>query len=221
MRNINKTRRFTLPDRTKRSKFNQEEDMAGPLAGVKVLDFTFYLPGPFCVFILTDLGADTIKVERVTPKASGGPPDKSETIRKAYDPRDRNKRSIALDLKSKEGKEIYLKLAAKSDVVVAEGRPVCRNGFGIGYEDIKKLNPKIIYCHISGFGYGGPMEQVPGFDPELCGFRRGAGPDRLTVPTASMSPPPNPSHRRYVPSGSSHGAVAIVVWLFYARERNR
>jgi crotonobetainyl-CoA:carnitine CoA-transferase CaiB-like acyl-CoA transferase len=87
--------------------------MAGPLAGVKVLDFTFYLPGPFCVFILTDLGADTIKVERVTPKASGGPPDKSETIRKAYDPRDRNKRSIALDLKSKEGKEIYLKLAIR------------------------------------------------------------------------------------------------------------
>ena len=67
--------------------------MAGPLAGVKVLDFTFYLPGPFCVFILTDLGADTIKVERVVPKASGGPPDKSEEIKKAYDPRDRNKRS--------------------------------------------------------------------------------------------------------------------------------
>jgi len=74
------------------------------------------------------LGADTIKVERVTAKASGGPPDKSEEIKKAYDPRDRNKRSIALDLKSKEGKEIYMKLAAKSDVVVVEAGPVCRSG---------------------------------------------------------------------------------------------
>ncbi len=109
--------------------------MAGPLAGVKVLDFTFYLPGPFCVFILTDLGADTIKVERVTAKASGGPPDKSEEIKKAYDPRDRNKRSIALDLKSKEGKEIYLKLAAKSDVVVVEGRPGMPERLGLGYQD--------------------------------------------------------------------------------------
>ena len=183
--------------------------MAGPLAGVKVLDFTFYLPGPFCVFILTDLGADTIKVERVTPKASGGPPDKSETIRKAYDPRDRNKRSIALDLKSKEGKEIYLKLAAKSDVVVAEGRPGMPERLGIGYEDIKKLNPKIIYCHISGFGYGGPMEQVPGFDPNYVALgavqgQIGYGTDGIHVPTTESIAIGD------MCGGSLHGAVAIV-----------
>jgi len=141
--------------------------MAGPLAGVKVLDFTFYLPGPFCVFILTDLGADTIKVERVTAKASGGPPDKSEEIKKAYDPRDRNKRSIALDLKSKEGKEIYMKLAAKSDVVVVEGRPGMPERLGLGYQDLSKINPRLIYCHISGFGYGGPWNRFPASTPTM------------------------------------------------------
>jgi crotonobetainyl-CoA:carnitine CoA-transferase CaiB-like acyl-CoA transferase len=191
--------------------------MAGPLAGVKVLDFTFYLPGPFCVFILTDLGADTIKVERVTAKASGGPPDKSEEIKKAYDPRDRNKRSIALDLKSKEGKEIYMKLAAKSDVVVVEGRPGMPERLGLGYQDLSKINPRLIYCHISGFGYGGPMEQVPGFDPNYVALgavqgQIGYGPQGIHVPTTESIAIGD------MCGGSLHGAVAIISAL-YAREK--
>ena len=193
--------------------------MAGPLAGVKVLDFTFYLPGPFCVFILTDLGADTIKVERAAPKEEKEHPeeDESEVIKKAYDPRDRNKRSIALDLKSKEGKEIYLKLAAKSDVVVAEGRPGMPERLGIGYQDIKKTNPRIIYCHISGYGYGGPYEQIPGFDPNYVAVggvqgQIGYGTDGIHVPTTEAMAIGD------MCGGSLHGAVAIISAL-YAREK--
>jgi len=132
--------------------------MAGPLAGVK-----FWISPSTCPvllrLILTDLGADTIKVERVTAKASGGPPDKSEEIKKAYDPRDRNKRSIA-STQSKEGKEIYMKLAAKSDVVVVEGRPGMPERLGLGYQDLSKINPGDLLSYLR-FRLRRPYEQVP------------------------------------------------------------
>jgi len=86
---------------------------------------------------------------------------------------------------------------------------------GIGYEDIKKLNPKIIYCHISGFGYGGPMEQVPGFDPNYVALGAVQG-RSATVPTASMSPPPNPS-----PSAICAVAACTEQWPLYCSLRPR
>ena len=153
--------------------------MAGPLAGVKVLDFTFYLPGPFCVFILTDLGADTIKVERVLPRPAAARRINPKTIKKAYDPRDRNKRSIALDLKSKEGKEIYLKLAARSDVVVVEGRPGMPERLGLGYKDIKQNKSQDDLLPYLRFRLRRPDGTGARLRPELCRIGRGAGPDWL------------------------------------------
>jgi crotonobetainyl-CoA:carnitine CoA-transferase CaiB-like acyl-CoA transferase len=191
--------------------------MAGPLAGVKVLDFTTYLPGPFCVFILADLGADTIKVERTSPKEGSRPHGEAETLTKAWDPKDRNKRSISLDLKSKEGKEIFLKLAAQSDVLVVEGRPHMPDRLGLAYEDIKKINPKIIYCHISGFGFGGPYEQVAGFDPNYVAVggvqgQIGYGTDGIHVPTTETMAIGD------MCGGSLHGAIGIISAL-YSREK--
>lgn len=190
--------------------------MRGPLEGVKVLDFSTYLPGPFCTAILTDLGATTIKVERVIPRGacvSWGP----DEVRRAYNSRERGKRSIALDLKSQAGKEIYLKLAAKSDVVVAEGRPKMPERLGLGYEDIERINPTVIYCHISGYGYGGPYEQVPGFDNNYVAVggvlgHIGYGPGGIHVPTWESIAIGD------MCGGGLQGAVAIIGAL-YAREK--
>lgn len=137
-----------------------------PLAGVKVLDLTRALAGPFCTMMLADLGADVIKVEppgRGDETREWGPPFlKGEST--YFMSVNRNKRSIVLDLKSKKGVEVLRKLAASSDVLVENFRPGTSERLGIGYGSIKKLNPKIVYCSISGFGQTGPYKDRPGYD---------------------------------------------------------
>lgn len=137
-----------------------------PLAGVKVLDLTRALAGPFCTMMLADLGADVIKVEppgRGDETRAWGPPfvnGESAYFMSV----NRNKRSIVIDLKSKGGVSVLRKLAKSADVVVENFRPGTTDKLGVGYADIKKLNPRIIYCSISGFGQTGPYKERPGYD---------------------------------------------------------
>lgn len=137
----------------------------GPLAGVKVLDLSRVLAGPFASMILADLGAEIIKVEEI----DGG--DQTRTIppfvngeSHYYLAINRNKRSIAVDLKSPEGRDLVLKLAARSDAVLENFRPGVMDRLGLSCEALEKANPRLVICSISGFGQTGPMRETASFD---------------------------------------------------------
>lgn len=140
--------------------------MAGPLDGMRVIELAHIMAGPVCGLMLADMGADVIKVE----KAAGGddsrrflPPDiKGESA--AFMMMNRNKRGIALDLKSDHGREILLRLLEKADCVIENYRHDTMEKLGLGYENLKTLNPGLIYCEISGFGRTGPYRERGGFD---------------------------------------------------------
>ncbi len=139
--------------------------MSGALEGIRILDLTNYIAGPYATMLLADLGAEVYKIE--TPGA-GDPFRTWDKEPKDYSPSfcglNRNKKSVTLDLKHAEGKEVFLRLAKNTDVIVENLRPGVVDRLGIGYEDIKKINPKIIYCSISAFGQDGPYRDRPGYD---------------------------------------------------------
>jgi CoA:oxalate CoA-transferase len=138
----------------------------GPLNGVHVLDLSRALAGPFCTLMLGDMGADVVKIEmpRVGDEARHwGPPfmkDESAYFLSI----NRNKRSVTINLKSDKGKEILREMARKSDVLVENFRPGTMARLGLGYEDLKSLNKRLIYCAITGFGPKGPDAGRPGYD---------------------------------------------------------
>lgn len=137
----------------------------GPLEGLKILDLTRVLAGPYCTMILADLGADVIKVEMPIigdDSRHFGPYQNGESA--YFMSLNRNKRSIVLDLKSIEGKKTLKALLKKVDVVVENFRPGTMEKLGFGYEDIRKDNPAIIYAASSGFGHTGPYSQRPAYD---------------------------------------------------------
>ena len=143
--------------------------MKQALEGIKVLDFSQLLQGPFASQMLGDLGADVIKVERY----GQGDIYRGMTFFNKWIAGDespcfmawnRNKRSIAIDVKKPEGKEIIFKLVTQSDIVLENFRPGVMERLGYGYEDFKKINPKIIYCSASGWGSDGPYLKRPGQD---------------------------------------------------------
>lgn len=144
-----------------------------PLQNVRVLDMTRALAGPYCTMMLGDLGADVIKVER--PKSGDesrgwGPPFVGEAYgayagESAYFlAANRNKRSITVNIQSAEGQEILRRLAGDADVLVENYRTGELDKFGLGYDDLHRLYPKLIYCSISGYGRTGPYAERPGYD---------------------------------------------------------
>ncbi|QOS89224.1 CaiB/BaiF CoA transferase family protein [Peribacillus sp. JNUCC41] len=140
--------------------------MNGALSRIKVLDLSRVVAGPVCTSILGDLGADIIKVEGpdiVDETRTWFPPD-IENISLYYMAVNRNKRAITVNLKTKEGIQIIKKLIQESDVVVENFKTGTMERLGLGYEDLKALNTKIIHCSITGFGHTGPYKQLPGYD---------------------------------------------------------
>jgi len=129
------------------------------LAKLRILDLTRVRAGPSCVRQFADFGADVIKVENTVPEDMGGPREGPD-----FQNLHRNKRSITLDLKSPQGKDIFMKLVKTADVVVENYRPDVKDRLGIDYESLKKVNKRIILASISGFGQDGPYRARPGFD---------------------------------------------------------
>lgn len=137
----------------------------GALAGIRVLDMTHFLAGPYCGMTLADMGAEVIKIEN---------PPIGDYVRTAY-PRyhgislyyetmNRGKKSVIIDMKSKEGKAVFTKLIASADVLIENNRTGVMERLGFGYEQAKAINDKLIYCSISGFGQTGPYSNRPGYD---------------------------------------------------------
>jgi alpha-methylacyl-CoA racemase len=135
------------------------------LDDVRVLDLTRLLPGPFCTLLLADFGADVIKVE----DTAGGDymrwmPPLVDEYSAMFHPINRNKRSLAIDLKNPLGREAFLRLAATADVVVESFRPGVMDRLGIGDSALREVNPRIVLCSISGYGQDGPFRDRAGHD---------------------------------------------------------
>src|SRR5699024_4323691 len=136
-----------------------------PLKGIKVLDASQIMAGPYCTMVLSDLGAEVIKIEKTNggdDSRQMGPYVNGEST--CFFQINRNKKSDALNLKSQEGKEIFYKLNEEADIVVENFRPGVTKSLEIDYETLKKLNPGIVYCSISGYGQTGPSSHKGGFD---------------------------------------------------------
>lgn len=136
----------------------------GALSGLRVLDLTRVLAGPFCTMMMADMGAEIIKIEepkRGDDSRAFAPFKNGESS--YYMNLNRNKKGCTLNLKGK-GKELFLELVKQSDVVVENYRPGTMEKLGLGYEDLKKVNPRIVYGAVSGFGHYGPFSQRPGYD---------------------------------------------------------
>src|SRR5262249_4511942 len=139
--------------------------MSGALRGLFVLDLTSQLSGPYCAMILGDLGADVVKVERPgqgDDARAMGPHVRGESA--PFMTFNRNKRSITLDLKTADARVIARRLAARADVVLENWRPGTAARLGLGWDDVRALNPRAIYCSISGFGQTGPHASRGGVD---------------------------------------------------------
>jgi len=133
--------------------------VGGMLEGIRILDLSMNLPGPYCTMLLCDLGADVIKVEE---------PRVGDQARVLNDPffhqLNRGKRSVRINLKSPAGREAFLELARHADVVLESFRPGVVKRLGVDYEAVSGVNPRLVYCSISGFGQDGPMKDVPCHD---------------------------------------------------------
>lgn len=135
----------------------------GPLSGIRVLDLTRYLAGPYCTMLLGDMGADVVKLEppgggRDFGSGAGG------NANYFFLSVNRSKRSATLDLQEQRGRDAFLRLVDHADVVVENFRPAVMGELGIGAAVLRARNPRLIYCNISGFGATGPYAQRPGFD---------------------------------------------------------
>jgi crotonobetainyl-CoA:carnitine CoA-transferase CaiB-like acyl-CoA transferase len=166
---------------------------AGPLKGVTVVELAHIMAGPVCGRMLADMGADVIKVERVPggDTARGFLPPDVDGEPAAFMMLNRNKRGIAVDLKAPAGKEIVQRLLKTADVVIENYRKGTMERLGLGYDELSKNNPGLIYCEISGFGRTGPYADRGGFDLVAQGMSglmsvTGEGPDR---PPVKCGPP--------------------------------
>ncbi|SDH92866.1 Crotonobetainyl-CoA:carnitine CoA-transferase CaiB [Pseudomonas delhiensis] len=189
--------------------------MKGPLASLKVLDFSTLLPGPFASLLLADMGAQVLRVEsptrmdlvRVLP-----PHDEGVSASHAY--LNRNKRSIALDLKRPEAVEVVKQLVREYDIVLEQFRPGVMDKLGVGYEALKAINPRLIYVSITGYGQTGPYRDRAGHDINylaLAGVasytgRRDTGPLPLGVQLADLA------------GGSLHGVMGLLAAVIHRQQ---
>jgi crotonobetainyl-CoA:carnitine CoA-transferase CaiB-like acyl-CoA transferase len=178
-----------------------------PLAGVKVVDFSMFVPGPFCTAMLADLGADVVKVESLAGDPSRG------YVPVQFRTENRNKRSIALNLKHPLAREVVERLAQQSDIAIEGFRPGVAQRLGIDAATLRKANPKIIHCSISGYGQTGPWRERPGHDVNYV-----AAAGALAFPGQWLKAPSRSSLAIADMAGGSFAAVAVLAAL-HEREK--
>jgi crotonobetainyl-CoA:carnitine CoA-transferase CaiB-like acyl-CoA transferase len=181
-----------------------------PLAGVRVVDFSMFVPGPFCSAILADLGADVIKVE--PPKGDPG----RGYVPVQFRTENRNKRSIAIDLKNEKSKGIVARLAKHADVAIEGFRPGVAKRLGIDAEALRKANAKIVCCSISGYGQTGPWRERPGHDVNYV-----AAAGALAFPGQWLKAPARSSLAIADMGGGAFAAIAILSSLYERQKTGR
>lgn len=138
---------------------------AGPLSGLKILDFSLLLPGPYATMMLADMGAEVLRIESpLRPDLVRLAPPFANGVSTAHGMLGRNKRSIALDLKKPPAVEVVKRLVREYDIVLEQFRPGVMDRLGVGYEALKEANPKLIYCCLTGYGQTGPYRDRAGHD---------------------------------------------------------
>lgn len=189
----------------------------GVLSGIKVLEFTQGLSGPYCTMVLGDMGAEIIKIEK---------PQKGDDSR-AFGPFindesgyfmsvNRNKKSLTLDIRGEKGKKILQELIKKADIVVENYRPKIMDKLGLDYESVKNINPEIIYCSISGYGQYGPLSDRPAYDGVIQAMsglmsingQESGKPTRVVVPIGDMT-------------SALYGVIGIVGALYKKKETGK
>ena len=188
--------------------------MAGPLHGIRVLDLSRLLPGPYCTMMMADLGAEVVKIEDpsqgdyirwIPPYADG--------IGSKYLALNRNKKSASLNLKDPRARDIFLELIEKYDIVVESFRPGVMEKLGVGYDTASAVNPKIIYCSLTGYGQTGPYADRAGHDINYIGY---TGVLSLTGPCDGKPVPPG------IQVGDIAGALNALIGILTAlHERGR
>ena len=161
-------------DTTETTDTDDSEDR-GPLGGIKVIEVALAMAGPYCGLMLADYGADVIKVERAGrgDESRYWPPYFNDKVSHYFAAVNRNKRSLAIDLKSPEGVAVLRKLASEADVLLDNFRIGVLDRLGLGYDDLKKINPRLIYCSISGFGASGPRRDERANDAIMQAYSGG------------------------------------------------
>jgi crotonobetainyl-CoA:carnitine CoA-transferase CaiB-like acyl-CoA transferase len=177
-----------------------------PLREIRVLDFSMFVPGPFASAMLADLGAEVIKVEM--PK---GDPGRSY-VPVQFETENRNKRSLALDLKNPAARDIVHRLARNAHVVVEGFRPGVAKRLSIDFENLRKANPKLVYCSISGYGQTGPWRERPGHDVNYV-----AAAGALAFPGQWLKAPARSSLPIADMGGGAFAAIAILAALHEGR----
>ncbi len=178
-----------------------------PLSGIRVADFSMFVPGPFCTAILADLGAEVIKIESLNGDPGRG------YVPVQFRTENRNKRSIALNLKSPECKKVVERLSKHSDIAIEGFRPGVAQRLGIDFATLQKSNPKLIHCSISGYGQTGPWKQRPGHDVNYV-----AAAGALAFPGQWLKAPSRSSLAIADMAGGSFAAIAVLSSL---HERNQ
>ena len=176
-----------------------------PLDGIRVLDLSRLYPGPYCSMLLCDFGADVVCVE---DRRYHGEPSMPSTMR--------GKRHVSLDLKRSEGREVFLSLARGADVVLEGFRPGVTDRLGIGYEALRAVNPRIVYCSLTGYGQTGPWRDLVGHDVNYLAFaglleQTGPGPD---------APPVIPGTQLADVAGGGMSAALGILLALQARARS-
>src|SRR5512133_3516201 len=161
------------PDSGSKARINRELPMPGPLSGVRVLDLTGVVSGPFATMFLADQGADVLKIEPIggdITRRSRATIDKAGEFSALFISSNRGKRSLAIDVKSEAGREVLAKLVAQADVLVQNFRPGTMERLGLGPDELRKRHPRLIYVSISGVGETGPYVKKRVYDPIIQGL---------------------------------------------------
>lgn len=189
--------------------------MPGPLAGIKVVDVSQIVSGPLAVMVLADQGADVVKVEqpgygeitRLGPFWRGG-------LSALFANVNRGKRSVVLDLTKDKGREILVRLVKEADVFVQNWRPGAAERLGLGYEDLCKVNPGLVYCSISGYGDSGPYSDRRVYDPIIQGIT-----GHVAIQLNPDVPIPDLIRNVVVDKATSLTAAQAITAALFARER--
>lgn len=182
------------------------------LEGIKIIDFSKWLPGQYCGMVLGDFGADVIKVEDVKGDVTRGfTPAKEPGMSYWHLMLNRNKRGITVNLKTPSGREVLLRLLKEADVFLEGFRPGYLKMLGLDYESVSKINPRLIYCSITGFGPEGKYKHMPSHDLNVIGLAGVAAPEDgtdISVPSVQVAA-----------LGGSLNAISGILMALYARER--
>ena len=187
----------------------------GPLSSLKVLDFSALLPGPFGTLILADLGADVLRVESPTrPDMVRMLPPMDQGISAVHGYLNRSKRSLGVDLKKPEGVAVIKQLVRDYDIVVEQFRPGVMARLGVGYEDLRAINPGLIYCSVTGYGQDGPYRDRAGHDLNYLAVagmaayngRQASGPAPMAFQTADIA------------GGSCHAVMGILAAVIHRQQ---